>query len=64
MKFPCKDCAERKTGCHSTCENYLLARTERDNALETKWQIDRSYDYHNDSVTKNRIKRIKDQAKR
>ena len=64
MKFPCKGCAVRSAGCHSTCEKYLLARAERDNALATKRQIDSSYEYHNDSVTKNRFKRIKDQAKR
>lgn len=64
MTFPCGGCQSREVGCHSSCEKYLLARAERDNALETKWQIDRSYDYHNDSVTKNRFKRIKEQAKR
>ena len=20
---PCRDCSERKVGCHSTCENYI-----------------------------------------
>ena len=64
MTFPCRDCVDRNVGCHGSCEKYLLARAERDKALETKRQIGCSYDYHNDSVAKNRFKRIKEQAKR
>lgn len=26
--FTCKNCQKRYVGCHATCEEYLLARTE------------------------------------
>ena len=29
----CKDCTKRTLGCHSTCEDYLAFRKERDEAL-------------------------------
>jgi ribosomal protein S4 len=28
-KAPCKDCPDRKVGCHSTCKKYLAFRQER-----------------------------------
>jgi hypothetical protein len=33
-KAPCKDCPDRKVGCHSTCEKYILFRKERDELNE------------------------------
>ena len=27
---PCKDCTKRKLGCHSSCEDYILANKERE----------------------------------
>ena len=36
IKAPCKDCPDRKQGCHSACEKYIAFRKERDelNALK------------------------------
>lgn len=64
MTFPCHDCPDRKVGCHSTCEKYLLATKENEKALEARRRIDISDKYHNDVVIKNHYKRIKKQAKR
>lgn len=30
----CKDCPERKVGCHATCETYLTAKQERNRQIE------------------------------
>ena len=27
--YPCKDCEERKLGCHSACEKYLAVKAEK-----------------------------------
>lgn len=27
MNYPCKDCADRTVGCHSTCEKYLSVKS-------------------------------------
>ena len=27
---PCKDCPDRKIGCHAKCEKYIAFRRERD----------------------------------
>ena len=32
----CKDCTERKIGCHSVCEKYIKFKTERDAELEAE----------------------------
>lgn len=32
--FPCKECKERKVGCHSTCSKYLKSKMENDKRLE------------------------------
>lgn len=29
LKPPCKDCTDRKVGCHSICEKYLVYDEER-----------------------------------
>ena len=29
MQYPCKDCAERTVGCHSTCEKYKCEKERR-----------------------------------
>ena len=43
-KAPCKDCPDRKVGCHSTCEKYLEFRKERDELNETiQKQRDKEY---------------------
>lgn len=35
---PCKDCAERKEGCHGNCPKYraFVLITKRDNAIRRK----------------------------
>lgn len=40
VSFPCKNCTERKLGCHSTCERYLVAR-EKHRQLHKQEQEDR-----------------------
>jgi hypothetical protein len=37
MKAPCKDCPNRKVGCHSTCEKYLDYRKEVDKINKIKF---------------------------
>jgi hypothetical protein len=32
----CKDCADRRIGCHSRCERYKAFRKERELILESK----------------------------
>ena len=41
-EFPCKNCQDRKTGCHSTCEKYLAAKAEHDHkrAIEIKMETE------------------------
>lgn len=43
MYVPCKDCIDRKVGCHSTCENYKKfqeisehIKTQRNKEKETR----------------------------
>lgn len=36
-KFPCMDCKERKTGCHSNCKKYQEAKDKNEeNRLSTR----------------------------
>ena len=44
MKPPCKDCPDRQVGCHSTCEKYLLYKSELD---KIKDSIQRERDFEN-----------------
>lgn len=41
-KWPCKDCTKRTVGCHSSCEEYKLAREQRD-AINKKKMVE-NYD--------------------
>jgi hypothetical protein len=34
MKSPCKDCQNRYTACHDTCEKYIEFRKERRNEVD------------------------------
>ncbi len=47
---PCKDCTERKVGCHADCEAYKKCKKEHD---EAKSQL------RNDSITDSAIWNIK-----
>lgn len=43
MTAPCKDCIERKIGCHSDCKRYI-------NYIEYKHYIKRKQDADNDTL--------------
>lgn len=36
MKFSCKDCGERRPGCHAECARYLSFREERERRNEER----------------------------
>lgn len=38
MKVPCKDCGDRKIGCHAKCERYLEFRKSREKVYEYRKQ--------------------------
>lgn len=33
---PCKNCPDRRVGCHSVCEGYLKFKTERDEIIKRR----------------------------
>lgn len=33
---PCKDCSDRKVGCHSSCENYVGWTKEHDKVVKER----------------------------
>lgn len=41
MNIPCKDCTRRKQNCHSTCQDYIDFKKEREEQLK-KQQIQNS----------------------
>ena len=64
----CKDCTDRKVGCHSTCERYMTAKKEWD---AEKDRIDKERgkqsDYNNqhyNGVAERRAYRKKMESKR
>lgn len=40
MNAPCKNCPDRKIGCHSKCNKYSQFRKERDEELDRKRKED------------------------
>lgn len=44
--FTCKDCKDRKVGCHSTCEKYNLEKAEFYKIKQTAIN-DRSIEHYN-----------------
>lgn len=36
IKVPCKDCDKRHLGCHSTCEDYKLYKSEVNKVNDTR----------------------------
>lgn len=40
--YPCRTCTDRYVGCHATCEKYIQARKEQDEANEAKYQSRKS----------------------
>lgn len=55
MRVPCKDCPDRKLGCHSICEKYIKYAEENKKAREMEAQ---QKSVQNDFLTI-RTKRIK-----
>ena len=54
--MPCKDCEKRTPGCHSTCEEYIQFRKERDEMLNKKREESRIL--WNEAFDRNRAKRM------
>lgn len=52
----CKDCEKRTLGCHSTCEEYIQFRKERDEMLNKKREESRIL--WNEAFDRNRAKRM------
>lgn len=48
MKAPCKDCQNRRVGCHSECEKYISFSEERSRQLEEKYKASQADIYIND----------------
>lgn len=64
MNYPCKECTERKRGCHNLCEKYLQAKAESE-AVSVARQKARSDDqYHMDTMTKYYSKRLKERKRK
>lgn len=38
---PCKDCPERRLGCHADCKDYLKWKAEHEAELEA-WRIEKA----------------------
>lgn len=55
MNYPCKDCADRTVGCHSTCKKYLSVKsaykTETSIINKAKTEQDDFDDYKVRAVT-------------
>lgn len=45
MIAPCKNCPDRKVGCHATCEKYIAFQEERALILERKCKANQDNDY-------------------
>lgn len=39
IKVPCKNCSDRHTMCHSTCEKYLKFKKQNDEIREIKKRV-------------------------
>lgn len=57
----CKDCKERKLGCHSTCENYLKERGMKDKEND---RLFREYDLPASTHHRNLMKYIYSNTKK
>lgn len=55
----CKDCKDRKTGCHSVCEKYKKFRSELDKINEEKHRQQEVDDYIRILVQRNRARGLK-----
>ena len=50
---PCKDCGERRSGCHSECAAYILYREGCDKRMEERHTYYVTRDYAADQRIKN-----------
>ena len=46
MKPPCKDCPNRKAGCHGTCEPYLEFYKRQNEANRERWLAKQKRGFH------------------
>ena len=52
MKAPCKGCADRKLGCHSSCEEYLEFRKAQDEINEQRKSKEAEENWYSKKQTK------------
>lgn len=45
MKAPCKDCINRKLGCHMTCEKYQKFNKQREQIRQNRFNANKDNDY-------------------
>ena len=53
-KYSCKNCIDRKLGCHDICEKYLSEKAEYEKMKEEALSINKEHDrYVSDSINRN-----------
>lgn len=61
MKPPCNECAERHTGCHSSCEKYREWKTgheaKKEIIFQKKCEAKDYYDYKVKQIIKSKKRR-------
>lgn len=45
-KVPCKNCSERKVGCHSDCKKYLTYKNEMERQRMLRTEQKEEIDFH------------------
>lgn len=58
--YSCKDCTERKLGCHATCEKYIKDKMEHDKLKELikkEEDVDNCIMHHKCLVTTSQLKK-------
>lgn len=59
MKPPCKNCPDRSTACHDTCERYQAYKEHRQGISEARAKQNFLRNYFTDAMNKSeRIKRL------
>ena len=43
---PCKNCSDRKVGCHSDCEKYLIYKNEMERQRMLRTEQKEEIDFH------------------
>lgn len=49
---PCKDCGERKVGCHAACERYAAYHESRERVLQQRSSEIMLSGYHAEAIRK------------